>query len=75
MSNHPQIIRYLIEACGVKVEVADWDGCTALHHAAKKGSLDTIKELFELKANIYAQDRLKMTPLHHAAASSKYLVI
>lgn len=53
----------------------DWDGCTALIHAAKKGSLKVLKALLDFKANIYAKDVRDMTALHHAAFSSKCMLI
>lgn len=52
------------------MDVADWDGCTALVHAAKKGSLNVLKTLLKLNANIYACDVRQMTALHHAAFSN-----
>jgi ankyrin repeat protein len=40
--------------------------CTPLHHAAKKGNLEAIQLLLDLKANIYAIDYRKWTALHYA---------
>lgn len=58
----------------VNINVADWDGCTALIHAAKKGSLKVLKTLLNLQADVYAKDVRDMTALHHAAFSSKFLL-
>ena len=55
--------------------MADWDGCTALIHAAKKGSLKVLKALVDLNADIYAKDVRDMTALHHAAFASNYYLI
>jgi ankyrin repeat protein len=42
-------------------------------HAAKKGSLQVLKTLLNLKANVYAQDARNMTALHHAAFTCNYI--
>jgi ankyrin repeat protein len=69
MENHSDVVVQLMgySKTKVNINVADWDGCTALMHAAKKGSLTVLKTLLNLKANIYAQDARDMTALHHAA--------
>lgn len=47
MNEHPEIIKLLTQdkVYNVEIDVADWDGCTALIHAAKKGSLNVLKVL------------------------------
>lgn len=72
MNEHNEIIKILIEnkVAAVNINVADWDGCTALIHAAKKGSVNVLKTLLDLNADIYAKDVRDMTALHHAAFSS-----
>lgn len=59
----------------VSINTADWDGCTALIHAAKKGAVNVLKTLLDLNANIYAKDVRDMTALHHAAFSSLNLYL
>lgn len=71
MGEHPETIKLLIDH-KVDINVADWDGCTALIHAAKRGSHKVLKTLLELKANLYAKDVRDMTALHHAAFSSTF---
>lgn len=73
MSNHPEIIEILIgEQCKVDVNVRDWDGSTALLHAAKKDSLKSLQVLLDGGADLYAVDKFLMTALHHAAFHSSF---
>lgn len=67
----------LLESDKVKVNinVADWDGCTPLMHAARKGSLDVLKALLLRNADVYAKDVRDMTALHHAAFTCIFIYI
>ena len=70
LANHSHIISYLVEELGVNVNVRDWNECTPLHHASRKGCFDALKTLLSQKADIYAADIQKMTALHHSAFGS-----
>ena len=49
------------------LEAQDSQGCTPLHLACKKGSLEAVSCLLLFDSNIYALDERKWTPLHYAA--------
>ena len=72
ISDHPEVIRIFMEKEELKfnINVNDWDGMTPLLHAARKGSLASIKFILEHGGDLYAADKLKMTALHHAAFSN-----
>ncbi|HEY0551051.1 MAG TPA: ankyrin repeat domain-containing protein [Verrucomicrobiae bacterium] len=56
---------------GVRVDVADESGDTALHHAAKNGNLSLIQLLLESRAPVEAQGGADLTPVMVAAAEGK----
>ena len=66
MRNHTNLIRLLIQN-KAKLEAEDHQGCTPLHMACKKGSLEAVSMLLAYSSNIYALDERKWTPLHYAA--------
>ena len=73
LHNHPKIISYLLTSPECKkLELnpnsIDGDRCTLLHHAARKGCLESIKKILELIPDIlYKVDVRSNTALHYAA--------
>jgi ankyrin repeat protein len=61
--------KFLIEM-GVWIDTADYDGRTALHLAARAGSLSTVDYLIGAKADMDASDRWGNTPLIDALRAS-----
>ncbi len=53
----------------------DLQGWTALHYAAKSGSLDFVKLLIEKKAEIDAKTDKNETPLHFATQNNCYEIV
>jgi len=63
---HVEIVRYLIEVCGLDLESTDVDGETPVHGAATEGYLDVIKYLHSAGASIEVADDDGDTPMHSA---------
>jgi len=58
-----KIMRLLV-AQGCNVDAPDVSGFTAMHWACKKGYVEMVDVLIELKANLNSSDRSGITPLH-----------
>lgn len=56
-----------VAVCEQELSQVDSWGCTALHYAAKGGSVEVVKRLLELGAEVDAIDAWDETPLHLAA--------
>ena len=54
-------VRYLIEELGVPVDQRDFNGYTALHHAASRGDNDLVRYLVEQGADVKALSRAGQT--------------
>ena len=54
-------VKYLIEELGVPVDQRDFNGYTALHHAASRGDNDLVRYLVELGADVKAMSRAGQT--------------
>ena len=55
-----------LEAIGLDLNIADYDGRTAVHLAAAEGQLEVVKFLLDKKININPKDRWGGTPLKDA---------
>lgn len=55
-----------VEARGVDLNIANYDGRTALHLASAEGHLDIVKYLVEKKVTVNPRDRWNGTPLTEA---------
>ena len=66
MRNHTNLIQLLIKNKAA-LEAKDEQGCTPLHLACKKGSLEACSMLLAYESDIYALDERKWTALHYAA--------
>ena len=51
---------------GQDLNVADWNGFTALHYAARANQVEVVMTLVECKVDINQQGRELLTPLHVA---------
>lgn len=51
---------------GQHLNVADWNGFTALHHAARANQTEVVIMLLECQADINCQGQQSLTPLHVA---------
>lgn len=51
---------------GQDLNVADWNGFTALHYAARANQVEVVITLVECKVDINQQGRELLTPLHVA---------
>ena len=73
MNNHPTIIDFLLASPAArKLELnssaVDGDGCSMLHHAARKGALEALTKILQLAPGlIYLGDVRSNTALHYAA--------
>jgi ankyrin repeat protein len=54
-------VKFLVEECGVNVDVRDANGYTALHHAASRGDNPLVLYLVEKGANVKAVSRKGQT--------------
>ncbi len=54
-------VKYLIEELGVPVDQRDFNGYTALHHAASRGDNDLVRYLVEKGADVMAVSRAGQT--------------
>jgi ankyrin repeat protein len=54
-------VKYLIEELGVPVDQRDFNGYTALHHAASRGDNDLVRYLVEQGADVKALSRAGQT--------------
>lgn len=61
MTGYPKIIEMLINA-GANINAVDNDKDTALHIAAIKGAVSSVKELLLHGANIKAENNAEKTP-------------
>lgn len=66
--NHLKMIELLLEK-GAKVNSADRDGITALHDAARYGTVETAKLLITHGAEVNQKTQNGITPLHYAVQS------
>jgi ankyrin repeat protein len=55
-NGHIEVVRYLVESCGVDVDSADMHGGTALMRSVEHGSMPSVICLLELGAGIDAAD-------------------
>ncbi len=62
-----QVISFLLEQRGVRVNAVDEDDATPLHRAAKSGSVAAVEALVKAGATVDARDYNGNTPLHLAA--------
>jgi ankyrin repeat protein len=71
-----EVIKYLIEQCGVNVESKDDIGRTPLHITSFKGHIEVIKYLIEqCRANVEAKNNTGRTPLHFASENGHIKVV
>ena len=54
-------VKFLIEECGVDVDLRDANGYTALHHAASRGDNDLVRYLVDQGADVKAKSRKGQT--------------
>lgn len=71
---HADAVQVLLEA-GVEPDEVDYDGCSALHHAATHGNLKVAQVLLRWKADLTLQDGIGWTPLHFAARENQKEII
>jgi len=65
----------MVETDASLVDSSDDDGATAMHAAARGGSLETVEALLDLQFDDEAQDKKGQTALHVAAASGNSEII
>jgi ankyrin repeat protein len=71
ISDGGKVVHALVRA-GAKVDASDGvKHCTALHMAARRGSVDVAKALLECGADIEARDTLGETPLRRSVNCDK----
>lgn len=81
LHNHPETIHFLLNSpTAKKLELnrssIDGENCTMLHHAARRGSLESIRKILELESSlIYEVDVRSNTALHYAAMSGNRVFI
>lgn len=64
-----KIVKFLLTAKNIDVNVVDKDGRTPLHHAAQRGYVDLAEYLIKIGADVNSVDNFKNTPLHLTAHS------
>jgi ankyrin repeat protein len=63
-----EVAELLLIVEGVKPNLADEEGWTALHYAAQRGDLDCVRSLIEKKVDVNARSKEGETPLKLASA-------
>ena len=66
---HTEIVRTLLCMPEVQLDQPDYNGRTALHHAATKKHADVVQVLIDAGADIEAKTRLDRSSLHKASGS------
>ena len=65
------ILKLLLEQPGIQVNLADMEGCTALHYAASEGSRNAVALLIaDKRVDVNCKDSSQMSPLMMAADSN-----
>lgn len=72
-AGHLNVVEELL-AKGASVDLADYQGLTALHKACQKNHIEVAKELLRCGASKYKLDRDKKSPLHYAKGEMKKLL-
>ena len=67
---HTPIVKSLVHAHRVNVNITANNKLTPLHLAAYTGQMETVEALIELGADVNAEDENKKTPLHLAKQAS-----
>ena len=59
--NHGHVVKYLMEDTNAVAEIEehDFEGYTPLMSASRKGHIDVVKLMVDLKANAYAKDKVR----------------
>ncbi|MGL9731350.1 MAG: ankyrin repeat domain-containing protein [Wolbachia sp.] len=73
--NSEKVIDALLNAEKINVNAESCRKCTPLHIAAEHGHTDTINALIQNRANVKVVNKNGSTPLHLAAACSKWVVM
>ena len=66
-NGHFNLCKMLIEKCKFVVDIADNDGCTALHHSARSGSYELVTYFVHMGSNIHLKTKTGLNCLHIAA--------
>lgn len=68
---HTNCIESLVKLCGVKTDLIDSNGCTALFYAVTLGHADATSKLLDLGADPNRQDRKGRSPAHCGCAKGQ----
>jgi ankyrin repeat protein len=74
-SNKYGLIKDLLKVPNININVADANGNTALHHAARNGDIQVVELLVNRGADVDIQDQGGNTALHLAAANGNVEVV
>ena len=66
-NGHFNLCKMLIEKCKFVVDIADNDGCIALHHSARSGSYELVTYFVHMGSNIHLKTKTGLNCLHIAA--------
>ena len=66
-NGHFNLCKMLIEKRKFEVDIADNDGCTALHHSARSGSYELFTYFVHMGSNIHLKTKTGLNCLHIAA--------
>jgi len=75
MMGNVDVLKRLVEAEGMNVDLVDKNGYTALLIAAKNGNGEVVKYLINRKAKSEIADKEGWNALHHAAYNGKHQVV
>ena len=66
-NGHLNLCKKLIDKRNFKIDLPDYDGCTALHHSARNGSYELITYFADMGSDIKCKNNLGWNCLHIAA--------
>ena len=67
LHGHLNLCKALIDKHNFDANIADDNGCTALHYSVRKGSYELFSNIMHMVTNIYVQNKNGMNCLHLAA--------